>query len=76
MIYYPYWAQLNFLAACVVTAWILVPIGFINGIWGSDKYPIQTQTLYLRNGSTVRLVGLRSKSWPLILLGSTRHASS
>ena len=51
MIYYPYWAQLNFLAACVVTAWILVPIGFINGIWGSDKYPIQTQTLYLRNGS-------------------------
>ncbi|KAI4526938.1 OPT superfamily oligopeptide transporter [Schizophyllum commune Loenen D] len=52
MIYYPYWAQLNFLAACVVTAWILVPIGFINGIWGSDKYPIQTQTLYLRNGST------------------------
>lgn len=51
MIYYPYWAQLNYVAACIITAWILIPIGFTKGIWGSDIYPIQTQTLYLRNGS-------------------------
>ncbi|KAJ6537332.1 OPT oligopeptide transporter [Mycena sp. CBHHK59/15] len=43
LIYYPYWSQAR--------AWILVPIGALSGAWQNDLYPMQTQTLYLTNGS-------------------------
>lgn len=53
MIYYPYWTQVNIFAAAIIGAWILVPIGQLTGAWESDIYPIQSQSLRLRNGSTV-----------------------
>lgn len=53
MIYYPWWTQLNMFAAYVISAWILIPVSYYMGIWETDKYPIQSQTLYMRNGSTV-----------------------
>jgi len=50
-IYYPYWTQVNIFAACAISAWILVPAAFFTNAWDSALYPIQTQTLYLKNGS-------------------------
>ncbi|KAJ3757160.1 OPT oligopeptide transporter protein-domain-containing protein [Lentinula raphanica] len=52
-VYYPYWAQVNIFASCVVAAWILIPAAFFTNAWGSALYPIQSQALYLKNGSTV-----------------------
>ncbi|KAJ6582260.1 OPT oligopeptide transporter protein-domain-containing protein [Mycena capillaripes] len=51
LVYYPYWSQVNIFAAFVLGAWILVPIGAIGGAWQNDLYPMQTQSLYLTNGS-------------------------
>ncbi|KAK7026330.1 OPT oligopeptide transporter, partial [Favolaschia claudopus] len=51
MIYYPYWSQVNIFVAFVLGAWILVPIGAIGGAWQNDLYPMQTQSLFLANGS-------------------------
>ncbi|KAJ6600951.1 OPT oligopeptide transporter [Mycena vulgaris] len=51
LIYYPYWSQVNAMAAFVLGAWILVPIGAIGGAWENDLYPMQSQTLRLTNGS-------------------------
>ncbi|KAF7311463.1 OPT oligopeptide transporter [Mycena kentingensis (nom. inval.)] len=51
LIYYPFWAQVNQFIAFVLGAWILVPIGAIHGAWGNDLYPMQSQSLYLTNGS-------------------------
>lgn len=53
MIYYPYWAQLNIFAAYIVAAWLLIPIAHLNGIWQSDLYPIQSQSLYTKEGTKV-----------------------
>ncbi|KAK7453217.1 hypothetical protein VKT23_011898 [Stygiomarasmius scandens] len=66
-IYYPYWAQINIFAAAMIGAWILVPIGFFTGAWDSDKYPIQTQTLYLRNGSKYPTGSLMTADYQLNL---------
>ncbi|THU87096.1 OPT superfamily oligopeptide transporter [Dendrothele bispora CBS 962.96] len=66
-IYYPYWAQINIFVAAVIGAWILVPIGFFTGAWDSDKYPIQTQTLYLRNGSKYPTDSLMTADYQLNL---------
>ncbi|CAK5275079.1 unnamed protein product [Mycena citricolor] len=51
LIYYPFWAQVNTFVAFVIGAWILVPIGAINGKWDDALYPMQSQLLYLTNGS-------------------------
>lgn len=56
MIYYPWWTQLNMFASYVIAAWILIPIAYYKGLWNSDQYPIQSQTLYTRNGSTVSTI--------------------
>ncbi|KAF5338104.1 hypothetical protein D9758_015381 [Tetrapyrgos nigripes] len=64
-IYYPYWAQINMFTAGVIAAWILIPIGFFTGIWQSDLYPIQTQTLYLRNGSKYPTTALMTAEYQL-----------
>ncbi|KAJ6577596.1 OPT oligopeptide transporter protein-domain-containing protein [Mycena capillaripes] len=50
-VYYPYWAQVNLFVAFVLGAWILVPIGAIGGAWQNDLYPMQSQSLFLTNGS-------------------------
>ncbi|KAF5365874.1 hypothetical protein D9757_011049 [Collybiopsis confluens] len=50
-VYYPYWTQVNIFAAFVVSAWIIIPAAFFTNAWGSSLYPIQSQSLYLRNGS-------------------------
>ncbi|KIK57919.1 hypothetical protein GYMLUDRAFT_246574 [Collybiopsis luxurians FD-317 M1] len=50
-IYYPYWTQVNIFAAFVLGAWILIPAAFFTNAWDSTLYPIQSQSLYLRNGS-------------------------
>ncbi|KAJ7074185.1 OPT oligopeptide transporter protein-domain-containing protein [Mycena amicta] len=44
LIYYP-------VPAFVLGAWLLVPIGALGGAWQNDLYPMQTQSLYLTNGS-------------------------
>lgn len=47
-------------ASYVIAAWILIPISYYMGIWESDKYPIQSQTLWIRNGTKVSLSPLSS----------------
>ncbi|KAJ7582911.1 OPT oligopeptide transporter protein-domain-containing protein [Mycena floridula] len=49
---YPYWTTVNIFSSYVIVAWILIPVAYFTGIWESDKYPVQSQSLYLRNGST------------------------
>ncbi|KAJ7718252.1 OPT oligopeptide transporter protein-domain-containing protein, partial [Mycena metata] len=64
-IYYPYWSQVNMFAAFVLGAWILVPISAIGGAWQNDLYPVQTQTLYLANGSKYPTAELMNADYTL-----------
>ncbi|KAJ3973155.1 OPT oligopeptide transporter protein-domain-containing protein [Lentinula raphanica] len=64
-VYYPYWAQVNIFASCVVAAWILIPAAFFTNAWGSALYPIQSQALYLKNGSTYPTTDLLTADYGL-----------
>ncbi|EIM85355.1 OPT oligopeptide transporter [Stereum hirsutum FP-91666 SS1] len=65
MIYYPWWTQLNMFASYVISAWILIPISYYMGIWESDKYPIQSQTLWMRNGTKYPTASLMNSDFSL-----------
>ncbi|KAF7328409.1 OPT oligopeptide transporter [Mycena venus] len=64
-IYYPYWSQVNIFVAFVLGAWILVPIGAIGGAWQNDLYPMQTQSLYLTNGSQYPTAALMNEDYTI-----------
>ncbi|KAJ6459662.1 OPT oligopeptide transporter [Mycena sanguinolenta] len=64
-VYYPYWAQVNIFVAFVLGAWILVPIGAIGGAWQNDLYPMQTQSLYMTNGSLYPTAELMNADYTL-----------
>ncbi|KAJ7511605.1 OPT oligopeptide transporter [Mycena galericulata] len=65
LVYYPYWSQVNAFAAFVLGAWILVPIGAIGGAWQNDLYPMQTQDLYITNGSEYPVAALMNADYTL-----------
>lgn len=65
LIYYPYWSQVNAFAAFVLGAWILVPIGALGGAWENDLYPMQTQSLYMTNGSRYPTAKLMNADYTL-----------
>ncbi|KAF7295430.1 OPT oligopeptide transporter [Mycena indigotica] len=61
---------LNFTLDCqclpfVLGAWILVPIGALGGAWQNDLYPMQSQTLYLTNGSRYPTAELMNEDYTL-----------
>ncbi|KAJ3876448.1 OPT oligopeptide transporter protein-domain-containing protein [Lentinula edodes] len=62
-VYYPYWAQVNIFASSVIAAWILIPVAFFTNAWDSAIYPIQSQALYLRNGSVYPTADLITASY-------------
>ncbi|KAF8148789.1 OPT oligopeptide transporter protein-domain-containing protein [Mycena galopus ATCC 62051] len=64
-VYYPYWSQVNIFAAFVLGAWILVPIGAIGGAWQNDLYPMQSQSLYVANGSLYPTAELMNPDYTL-----------
>ncbi|KAJ3886081.1 OPT oligopeptide transporter protein-domain-containing protein [Lentinula edodes] len=64
-VYYPYWAQVNIFASSVIAAWILIPVAFFTNAWDSAIYPIQSQALYLRNGSVYPTADLITASYGL-----------
>ncbi|KAJ3973154.1 OPT oligopeptide transporter protein-domain-containing protein [Lentinula raphanica] len=64
-VYYPYWAQVNIFASSVIAAWLLIPAAFFTNAWGSALYPIQSQTLYLKNGSVYPTADLLTASYGL-----------
>ncbi|KAJ7075604.1 OPT oligopeptide transporter [Mycena belliarum] len=64
-IYYPYWSQVNAFAAFVLGAWILVPIGALGGAWQNDLYPMQSQSLFLANGSRYPTAQLMNADYTL-----------
>ncbi|KAF7347040.1 OPT oligopeptide transporter [Mycena venus] len=64
-IYYPYWTQVNIFVAFVLGAWILVPIGAVGGAWQNDLYPMQTQSLYLTNGSRYPTAALMNEDYTI-----------
>ncbi|KAJ7157486.1 OPT oligopeptide transporter [Mycena filopes] len=64
-VFYPYWSQVNIFAAFVLSAWILIPIGALGGAWQGKLYPIQTQTLYLANGSKYPTAELMNADYTL-----------
>ncbi|KAF8160534.1 OPT oligopeptide transporter [Mycena galopus ATCC 62051] len=64
-VYYPYWSQVNIFAAFVLGAWILVPIGAIGGAWQNDLYPMQSQSLYIANGSLYPTAKLMNPDYTL-----------
>ncbi|KAJ7790846.1 OPT oligopeptide transporter [Mycena olivaceomarginata] len=64
-VYYPYWSQVNIFVAFVLGAWILVPIGALGGAWQNDLYPMQTQSLFLANGSRYPTAELMNPDYTL-----------
>ncbi|KAJ7683096.1 OPT oligopeptide transporter protein-domain-containing protein [Mycena rosella] len=64
-IYYPYWSQVNAFAAFVIGAWILVPIGAVGGAWQNELYPMQSQSLFLTNGSQYPTAELMNADYTL-----------
>ncbi|KAJ3992066.1 OPT oligopeptide transporter protein-domain-containing protein, partial [Lentinula boryana] len=64
-VYYPYWAQVNVFTSSVIAAWILIPTAFFTNAWDSALYPIQSQTLYLKNGSVYPTADLLTANYGL-----------
>nr|GAT51061.1 OPT oligopeptide transporter [Mycena chlorophos] len=64
-IYYPYWSQVNMFAGYVIACWILIPIGALGGAWQNDLYPMQSQSLFLANGSTYPTAKLMNADYTL-----------
>lgn len=56
---------MNQFVGFVLGAWILVPIGAIAGAWQNDLYPMQSQSLYLTNGSRYPTAELMNADYTL-----------
>lgn len=49
----------------VITAWILVPICYYTGAWSSDIYPVQSQSLRVKNGSLYPTAAMLTSNYQL-----------
>ncbi|KAF9110362.1 hypothetical protein BGX27_006457 [Mortierella sp. AM989] len=48
----PWWAQVNIAIGFVIIAWILCPIAYYTNLWGAQRYPIISSSLFREDGNT------------------------